>query len=248
MLRGLPQIAVPVSTFTGTDLPLSGIITINEKQVAGVNTKFVDEIVLGAELYVNNNMVGVVSKILTDTLCFLEEPTDEYTGAAVIRNFKSSDVGTPIAVTDILFRIVVKPDFKNKASSLMPYVVVEGDTPEIVSYKFYRTPLYHWVVLIVNDIVNPREEWPVSEKQLLEKIALQYPGQNRNDIYEYRETTYGYVVEYDVNLEASGEIYPVTIYEYEVEKNEAKRNIKILDPNFITDFITAYYRAYTEIT
>jgi hypothetical protein len=248
MLRGLPRIILPVSTFTGTDSTLSGIITIDEKQVAGVNTKFVDEIVLGAELYVNDIMVGVVSKILSNTLCFLEEPTDEYTGVAVIRNFKPSDVGNPIVVSDILYRIKVKSDFTNKASTLMPYIVVEGDTPEIVSYKFYGTPLYHWVVLIVNDIVNPREEWPVSEKQLLEKIALQYPGQNRNDIYEYRETTYGYVVDYDENLEASEEIYPVTIYDYEVEKNEAKRNIKMLDPNFITDFITAYYRAYTDIT
>jgi hypothetical protein len=199
----------------------------------------------------------------------------------------------------------------------MPYVVVEGDTPEIVSYKFYGTPLYHWVVLIVNDIVNPREEWPLSENQLINKIALKYSTPvtgiltttknsdivtgigtsfsteltvgdflyknsttenlgrieniisdssvrltkassmsyqgvvkkcDFNQVYEYRETTYGYVVDYDENLEASEEIYPVTIYEYESEKNELKREIKVLDPNFITDFITAYYRAYTDIT
>lgn len=248
MLRGLPQLVVPVSTFTGIDAQLSGIITISEKQVTGVGTKFVDEIVPGAELYVNNLMVGVVSRITSDMLCHLEEPSDEYTGVASIRNFQVSDTANPIVVSDILYRIKANRDFTKKASALMPYTIIEGDTPEIVSYKFYGTPLYHWVILIVNDIINPREEWPITEKQLLEKIALQYPDNLASDVYEWREKNYGYVVDYDVNLEALEEIYPVTIYDYETEKNEAKRNIKVLDPNFITDFITAYSRAYTDIT
>ena len=130
----------------------------------------------------------------------------------------------------------------------MPYVIVENETPEMVSYNFYGTPLHHWVILLINEIVNPREEWPISETQLLEKIALQYPENNRNDIYEWREKNYGYVVEYDEELEDDEEIYSVTIYEYETEKNEAKRNIKVLDSNFITEFITEFNRAYTEIT
>ena len=55
-------------------------------------------------------------------------------------------------------------------------------------------------------------------------------------------------MEYDEELEDDEEIYSVTIYEYETEKNEAKRNIKVLDSNFITEFITEFNRAYTEIT
>lgn len=317
MLRGLPQIILPVSTFTGVDSPLSGIITISEKQITGINTQFIDEIVPGAELFVNNLMVGVISKIVSNELCFLEEPSDEYTGNAIIRNFQVSDTGRPIVVTDILRRIKVNREFINKASFLMPYIVVEGDTPEIVSYKFYGTPLYHWVILLVNEIINPREEWPLTENQLINKIALQYSvpvtgtlstsknseivtgtGTNFldelkvgdflyknsnteyvgridavisntsvrltkpsdityqgvmkkcdfNQVYEHREIEYGYVVDFDAQLIALEQIYPVTIYEYESEKNELKREIKVLDPNFITDFITAYSQAYTDIT
>jgi len=249
MLRGLPQIVVPVSTFTGTDTQLSGVITITEKQITGVNTKFIEEIVIGAELYVNDVMVGIISRIESDVLCFLEEPaSDTYTGVATIRNFQVSDTGRPITISDILYRIAINKDFSHKASFLMPYTVVEGDTPEIVSFKFYGTPLYHWVILIINDIVNPREEWPLSEKQLLEKIALQYPDDLPSDVYEWREINYGYVVDYNAGLAAQQQIYSVSIYDYETEKNEAKRTIKVLDPNFITDFITAYSRAYTDIT
>jgi hypothetical protein len=248
MFRNLPKIIVPVSTFESTDTELSGTITIDEKRITGVSTHFIDEIVSGAELYVDDLMVGMISKISSDTVCFLEEPADAYTGVATIRNFQNTGDANPVVLSDILFRITVNRDAVRKSSFLMPYVIVENETPEMVSYNFYGTPLHHWVILLINEIVNPREEWPISETQLLEKIALQYPENNRNDIYEWREKNYGYVVEYDEELEDDEEIYSVTIYEYETEKNEAKRNIKVLDSNFITEFITEFNRAYTEIT
>jgi hypothetical protein len=317
MFRNLPKLIVPISKFEGSDSQLTGIIAISEKQVQGIGTQFITEIVPGAELYVNNIMVGVISKIVSDTLCFLEEETEEYAGVAVIRNFKNTGDPNPVVMSDILFRIKVNRESLSKSVFLMPYTVTEGETPEIVSYNFYGTPLYHWVILLVNNIINPREEWPLTENQLINKIALQYsvpvtgtvsitknsdivtgmetnfldelkvgdflyknsnteyvgridavisntsvrltkPSDityqgvmkkcDFNQVYEYREIEYGYVVDFDAQLIALEQIYPVSIYEYETEKNEAKRNIKLLDNNFITEFITEFSRAYTEIT
>jgi hypothetical protein len=317
MLRNLPKIIVPISNFQGVDAPLTGVITIAGKQISGLNTLFVDEIVPGAELIVNSRIVGVISKIQSDTVCFLEEETEEYTGEAIIRNFQTIEDASPVVMSDILFRIKVNRDAIRKSSFLMPYTITENETPEMVSYNFYGTPLYHWVILLINEIVDPREEWPINERQMLKKIALQYSvlvtgtvstikdsdivtgtetnfldelkvgdflykNSNTehlgridavisntslrltkssdityqgvmkkcdfNQVYEYREIEYGYVVDFDAQLIALEQIYPVTIYEYENEKNEEKRFIRVLDPNFITEFVTEFNRAYTEIT
>jgi hypothetical protein len=243
MLRNLPKIIVPVSSFTGTDMTLTGVITISGKTITGINTEFVTQITPGAELYVNNAMVGIVSRVKSDVLAYLEETADSYVGVATIRNFRASDVGKPITMSDILIRIHPTQKYLEKSAVLFPYIVVEGDTPEIVSYKFYKTPLYHWILLLINNITNPREEWPLSERQLIEKIALLYPDNSPTDVYEWRDTESKYVVDYDVDKAGLEEIYPVTIYEYETEKNEAKRNIKILDPIFLQSFITSYQSA-----
>jgi len=315
MLRNLPKIIVPITKWEFTDSELTGEVNIAGKIITGTHTLFVDEIFPGAELYVNNRIIGVVSKIQSNTSCQLEEPADAYTGTAIVRNFQETQDLSPVVMSDILFRIKINRDAVNKSAFLIPYTIVDNETPELVSYNFYGTPLYHWMLLLINDIIDPREEWPLSEKQLNEKLVLNYASTitgtimvsqgsdvvtgnnteflselnvgdllyrnnnnfigriesissntqlrlthetpreymgimkklNINEVYEYREKTYGYVVDYDANLEAQEEIYPVTIYEYEVEKNEAKRNIRVLDPNFLTDFISEFNRAYTEV-
>jgi len=243
MLRNLPQIIVPVSEFTGTDSTLTGTISISGKIITGTNTLFIREITPGAELYVNDIMVGMISRIDTDTKCYLEEEAEAYSGVATVRNFIKSDLGSPITMTDILVRIQPTKKYLEKSTILVPYVVSDGDTPENVSYKFYGTPLYHWVILIINEITDPREEWPLSERQLTDMIDLKYPDNLSSDVYEWRDTTTGYVVDYDAVLATNGDIYSVSIYEYETEKNEAKRNIKLIEPVFLQQFITAYNQA-----
>lgn len=243
MLNNLPRIIVPVSTFTGQDSVLTGTIVISGKTITGTNTLFVGEINPGAELYVNDVMVGMISRIDSDTKCYLEEEATAYSGAATIRNFTQSDFGSPITMSDILVRTQPTKKYLATSTILTPYVVSDGDTPENVSYKFYGTPLYHWIILIINEITDPREEWPLSERQLTDMITLKYPDNLSSDVYEWRDTTTGYVVDYNAGLAASGDIYSVSIYEYETEKNESKRNIKLLEPVYIQQFITAYNQA-----
>ena len=95
------------------------------------------------------------------------------------------------------------------------------------------------------EIFAGKEIEPVLESlyQLKKKIELQYPEQNYYDVYEYRNTETDYVEDYDVNKLAQEIIYSVSIYDYEVEKNEKKRNIKVLQPAFIDEFIRFYYAA-----
>lgn len=77
-------------------------------------------------------------------------------------------------VPDVLRRAVVEKIASLNASYFDQYDVGEGETPETVADKFYDDPTLHWVILHVNEILDPRFEWPLSETQLQEYALAKY--------------------------------------------------------------------------
>lgn len=240
MFKLFPKLVAPVSTFEKTTADLAGEVVINEDgTITGTNTQFVLQVSVGSEIVVNQNVIGVVGEVFSDTKLKLEE-SPGYIGSsasAQVNTFETSATGQPIIITDIFRRIKISQQYKENASLLIPYVVSENERIEDVSNKFYGSPNYHWVLIVLNNIIDPREEWPLSENDLMSRIETLYPDNLPSDTYEYRDPDTGYVVESTSYL-----AYPVSIFEYEFEKNEAKRNINILQPQFLNDFIAEFSR------
>ena len=69
-------------------------------------------------------------------------------------------------VTDILKRVVFRSDLKDEASIFYDYIIKDGETPEIVAHRFLGDTKYHWILLLLNEIVDPYFEWPLSEQSL----------------------------------------------------------------------------------
>jgi len=247
MFNQFPLIPAPITVYTHSDKIISGTIscTSESSYVYGTNTHFLLDIVVGDELYVTidgvSTKIGYVAKIMNNTTLRVDSTIQHTITAqsATVRTFRPTQYDNIHIITDFIRRVKVIERYANSASILLPYTIAEEETPENVSMKFYKTPYYHWTILLANNIINPREEWPLSEIQLLEKIALKYPDNSKDDLYEYRDIDTGYVV--DTIDPAPENYYPVTIYEYESELNEAKRTIKIIDPAFIRDFITEFF-------
>lgn len=242
MFNLFPQMVVPVSIFTPVKNVIQGNvqIDISSKTLIGVDTSFTKEVRVGSQLSINDNIIGVVGNVIDDSTIILEDVplnTTSGTFSLTVTNYNQSSLGKPVEFTDIFVRVRVIERYVKNTAALIPYTVKEGETPEFISKIFYGTAFYHWIIILINNIINPREEWPLTEVQLTEKIRLLYPNNNKDDVFYYRETDTGYIVEYDVNRLAQEEIYPVTIYEHEFEMNEKKRQIKILDPVFIPQFI-----------
>ena len=82
--------------------------------------------------------------------------------------------GKLIVIEDFLRRVGVTPAFRDNAILLEDYIVSDGETPEAVSNTVYGTPLYHWVLLLVNGYTDYRTEWPISNSQIPELVALKY--------------------------------------------------------------------------
>ena len=80
----------------------------------------------------------------------------------------------PVIITDFLRRVSISDKFRENSVVLEDYFTQDGETPEQVSYKLYGTPAYHWVILMVNDITNPREEWPILDAKVTDLVYLKY--------------------------------------------------------------------------
>lgn len=92
--------------------------------------------------------------------------------------------------TNIFVRIGILNTLKNNVSVFYPYLVQDGDTPEIIADKYYGAPDYHWVVLYMNDIVDPNYDWPLSYKKFENYINGKYGSlaEAQSRIVRYEKT------------------------------------------------------------
>lgn len=78
-------------------------------------------------------------------------------------------------ITDISVAFLQKRLFLDKAYKFRKYTILEGERPEEVSYKLYGSVRYHWVLLVLNNIVDPMTEWFMSTDLLMEYTEAKYP-------------------------------------------------------------------------
>lgn len=77
-------------------------------------------------------------------------------------------------VNDIFFRAAFIKEIKNKKLTYYSYRVTNGDTPDIVAAKIYNDPQLHWVILLLNDIVDPHSDWTMGDGAFSNYIEDKY--------------------------------------------------------------------------
>ncbi len=55
-------------------------------------------------------------------------------------------------------------------TDLMKYHIKDYDTPETIAYELYGDSELHWVIILINDIQNIHEDWPLGQMDF--NIAL----------------------------------------------------------------------------
>lgn len=81
---------------------------------------------------------------------------------------------SPVAITNIFSRFKIRSAVLNNALAFYKYQVLDGETPEIISYKMYDDPMYHWVICLCNDLIDPQFELPLDYNSLEKKILKKY--------------------------------------------------------------------------
>jgi len=143
-------------------------------------------------------------------------------------------------VKDIFRRIQLDKYITNR-QNLEAYFVRGGETPEIVAHKLYGNSKYHFILLILNNIIDPRKEWPKGNRELTLYVKQKYGDNNMSDVHHYVEATdTDIIVDWDSTRLQNGEIQAVTNMGYEEELNEQKKQIFILPSSQIKDFVDQY--------
>jgi hypothetical protein len=89
----------------------------------------------------------------------------------------------PTQVTDIFSRFKISSSVLNNTVGFYKYQLRDGDTPEIVAYQKYGDPKLHWVICLVNNLIDPQFDFPLT-RNALERFIL--------DKYDYSLIEYAY--------------------------------------------------------
>ena len=77
-------------------------------------------------------------------------------------------------LTNLTTRFNFEKTFKENTSVFYKYEIKYSDTPEGIAYKLYGSSERHWMVLMLNDIVNPQYDWPLDQRSLIRFIESKY--------------------------------------------------------------------------
>jgi hypothetical protein len=171
--------------------------------------------------------------------------------------------GNSKVMTNLLARASVIPQILKDPLLYYTYDIQEGDTPEVIAHKYYGDSYRYWIVLFANELLDPQWDWPMTSAVFEQYLADKYPSTNVYSEIEYYEkvitqydvntqtTTVNKVrIDEDVYnglpvtqtatytlptgpVTITTDRNAVSIYDYELSLNEAKRNIKILNSNYV---------------
>ena len=151
-------------------------------------------------------------------------------------------------VTNLLRRVGLRAKVKSNVLLFDTYDIRSGQTPEEIADKLYDDPELHWVILMVNDITDRYHQWPLNENQFQAYINDKYDNIDAVHHYETTQTSGDTTLKIDVGTVNTD--YPsatvITNYEYEVALEDEKRQIRLLDPRYIDQFIEEFERLMEE--
>lgn len=153
----------------------------------------------------------------------------------------SYKTGDKTILTKDIFRRVGLDRKKNNKLAVNAYYIKDGETPDMLANNFYGSSKYHWILLIVNDIVSVNEEWPKNQELMFTYTESKYGIGNASLDHHYRLTSdISIIVDHDASAITAGTIEAVSNLDYELQLNEEKRQIFVLKPEFLAEFIVSY--------
>ena len=152
------------------------------------------------------------------------------------------------------FRNVVQ----NDVVQYFPYSIAEAERPDITSFNVYGDVKYTWLIFLINDIHDPIYDWPLATRDLTNFVKDKYGSITvaKNLVHHYEQilrtrveatgiadaipeakievdvTTYNALADADRNI--------VYCYNWELDRNELKRDIKLIDAMYVGDVMSEH--------
>ena len=139
-----------------------------------------------------------------------------------------------------------------------PYSIPENERPDVTAMKFYGDVKFTWLIFLINDIHDPLFDWPLNSREFGNYVKNKYGtlAAAKNTIHHYEEIVI-------TRTEATGTTDPIPeatlevdettydaldglvrkviyCYDWEVDRNEAKRDIKLIDRKYVQDILSEH--------
>ena len=178
-----------------------------------------------------------------------------------IKGINSTNPDYTVAV-NIMVKNKIKTAINDDITLYFPYDIEEDDRPDIVSYKFYGDTKYTWLIFLVNGMLDPYWDWPLSYQNFRGFIINKYGSvekaksivkkylwtareevtkskiQERIDAHKV-EVDYATYIDTDTDARET-----LSAYDWEKEENEDKRVIQLIDPLFASELLEEARGAY----
>ena len=159
-----------------------------------------------------------------------------------------------VEVKNVFRRVKLRDDLQNNFTVFERYEIPMGFRPDVVAEELYGSDQLDWVVLTVAGILNVRNEWPLSDRDIYDYSLDKY-GESLNSV-KFFETTEvkdtngrmilpkGKVVDSNFTIPKPGEptatlnpVVGISNYEYETRLNDEKRSIFVLREEYLQQFL-----------
>jgi len=161
-------------------------------------------------------------------------------------------------VINIMVRAKLKNIILNDIVAYFPYSIPEAERPDITAFKVYGDVKYTWLIFLVNDIHDPIFEWPLNSREFGTYIKDKYGSLTaaRNVIHHYEqivrnrvEATSTTPAALEKTIEVDEASYDalagnlrriVYYYDWEENRNNDKRDIKLIDRQYVADILSEH--------
>ena len=145
-------------------------------------------------------------------------------------------------LTNLMTRVKLRTDIKGDIFDYDYYDVIDGETPEMIAHKYYDNPELHWTILVANDIVDYYEDWPMSVQRFEEFVKDKYANPQGVHHYEISQTSGDVTKTINVGMNTTdyASASAISNYTYEQRLQDDKRQIRLISPRFITQFVEEF--------
>lgn len=164
-------------------------------------------------------------------------------------------------MTNVMLRFKINQIIKTKRAEYFRYSIEDGDRPDVVAYKIYDDASLDWLIFLTNNIIDPYYDWPLSQIDLTAHIKKKYGSipAAQAEVHEYRKILNNQSVLFDGTvipkrtLVVDSTTYAtlaatvresISKYDYEIERNEEKRNIKLIEGRYVGQILTEIERLF----
>ena len=159
-------------------------------------------------------------------------------------------------VKNLFKRAVLRDDVINEITNFTRYSVQGDERADQIAYNFYGDSGLDWIILTTNNIVHVRDEWPMSNRDFLTYLNQKYTSEQLSNVHHYetreiRDSSNTLIQKAGVRVKSdhsvtyldqgsaitTSSIKTVSYLQHETDLNDAKRNILILQKEYLSTIL-----------